>query len=81
MSYAQHRNPVHELWYGINDGVYKDSHMNWANVQMDDTAAPRKQMDRVWHGFNEAATKYLPDGRSYQTKGAAEIGSNDQDYY
>ena len=67
--------------YGINDGVYKDSHINWANVTTDDTTEVRKQMDRTWHGFNEASIKYIPDGRRYQTKGAAEIGSNERDYF
>ena len=79
--YAPHRSNNDELHYGINDGVYKDSHMNWANIQTDETAAVRKQMDRIWHGFNEAPVKFIPDGRSYPTKGASEIGSNDRDYY
>jgi len=81
MAYAPRRSCNNELKYGINDAVYKDSHINWANIQSDDTAPVRKQMDRIWHGFNEASVKYLPDGRSYTTKGAAEIGSNDEDYH
>jgi hypothetical protein len=81
MSYAPHRSNVKELLYGINDSVYKDSHINWANIQTDDSTNVRRQMDKIWHGFNEAQTKYLPDGRSYQTKGAAEIGSSDEDYH
>ena len=81
MAYPRHRSCNHELWYGINDGVYKDGHPHWANIQTDDSLPVRRQMDRIWHGFNEAPVKYIPDGRSYETKGAAEIGSNERDYF
>jgi len=81
MTYAPHRSNNDELKYGINDGVYKDTAPNWANVDDADTANVRKQMDRIWHGFNEADIKYLPDGRSYRTKGGQEIGANNEDYH
>ena len=81
MAHPKYRSANNELHYGILDAVYKDSHINWANIQTDDSAPVRRQMDKIWHGFNEASTKYLPDGRSYQTKGAAEIGSSDEDYH
>lgn len=81
MVYPQHRSNVNELMYGMNDGVWKDSHINWANVNYDETCEPRKHMDHLWHGFNESPVKTTPDGRSYTTKGASEIGSNDKDYY
>lgn len=79
--HAKHRSANNELHYGVLDGVYKDSSPNWANIQIDNSAPVRRQMDHIWHGFNEAGTKYLPDGRSYTTKGAAEIGSSDEDYH
>jgi hypothetical protein len=81
MAYAPTRSCRKELWYGINDGVYKDGNINWANVSSNETVEVRAQMDRIWHGFNEAPVKYIPDGRSYTTKGAKEIGSNERDYY
>lgn len=81
MVYPPKRSCNQQLFYGINDGVYKDGAPNWANSGDPSTNRVRSQMDRVWHGFNEASIKYIPDGRSYTTKGASEIGSNERDYY
>jgi len=68
MAYAPSRSCNNSLHYGINDGVYKDAYPNWGNIQGNDaTVDVRQQMSGVWHGFNEAPVKYLPDGRSYQT--------------
>ncbi len=67
MAYAPSRSCRNELHYGVNDAVYKDAHMNWSNIQTDNTVPVRQQMSGVWHGFNEAPVKFLPDGRSYKT--------------
>lgn len=62
MAYAQHRSCVADLHAGATDATYKKYAPDRGGVLEDTTAAVRRVMSGVWHGFNESSTKPLPDG-------------------
>jgi hypothetical protein len=67
MAYAPHRSCNNALHAGMTDGAYKHYAPDRGGFVEGDTAGVRKLMFGLWHGFNEAATKWLPDGRPCTT--------------
>lgn len=67
MAYPKPRNLNADLELGTVDGKYKLARPNAGGVVEDTTAQYRREMCGIWHGFNEARTKILPDGRAVST--------------
>lgn len=63
MAYAPSRSCRQDLHAGMTDGTYKKWAPNRGGAVEDTTAAVRRQMSGVWHGFNDSPMKVLPDGR------------------
>lgn len=47
---------------GATDGKYKKIVQDRDGVVHPETYADRRQLDDLWYGIHEAATKVLPDG-------------------
>lgn len=56
-----------DLHTGMIDGGWKQYAMNRGGYVEGVSAGIRRCMSGVWHGMNEAQTKYLPDGRPCNT--------------
>lgn len=67
MTYANFRSCNDDLHRGMVDGTYKFGRPDAGGVVDPMTAEVRKQMDGIWHGFNETPEKVLPDGRKVRT--------------
>lgn len=74
--YAQARNMNADLERGTVDGKYKFARPNAGGVVETTTAKFRKETCGIWHGFNEASTKVLPDGRSVTTIDYQDVADN-----
>jgi hypothetical protein len=67
MAYASLRSCNSDLHRGMADGTYKFARPDAGGVVEDTTAAVRRQMYGVWHGFRETPSKVLPDGKIVST--------------
>jgi hypothetical protein len=67
MAYPEFRSCNDDLKRGMVDGTYKFARPDTGGVVETMTAEVRRDMDGIWHGFNETAEKILPDGRKVKT--------------
>lgn len=79
MAYPTPRSCTANLHAGMTDGAYKKYAMNRGGFVEGDTAGVRKLMSGVWHGFNEAEQKWLPDGRPCVTATYVDVAPVDKE--
>lgn len=66
MAYPHKRSCVGDLQCGMTDGAYKKYAMNRGGLVETTTAAVRRNMNVVWHGFADTDQMCLPDGSGYE---------------
>lgn len=78
MAYPPLRSCNGDLHAGMTDGAWKKAAMHRGGIIDTDFADYRERMCGIWHGFAEAPTKALPDGRVMSTPYYINVSSREK---